>query len=117
MIARTIYRLTSFCMGLAAYAVVAHAATFSADGAWCSPAGERVVIDGADVTTPGGQKSAGRYTEHAYVFTVPKGERDGGKDLYFEPIGPNAMKVTTIAPVQIEPGPHDDWERCRGATS
>ncbi|MEL6288142.1 MAG: hypothetical protein AAFQ42_02000 [Pseudomonadota bacterium] len=87
------------------------------DGAWCSPAGERVEIDGTRVVTPGGRVVEGRLTEHALVLRVPDGERGAGDDLYFEPAGKGQLKVTTIRPVQIEPGAHEDWSRCATTTS
>ncbi len=87
------------------------------DGTWCSPAGEQVTINGEDVTTPGGNQVKGQYTRHSMAFQIPPGEAGAGKKLYMEQLHEGAVKVTTIAEVQVEPGPHEDWTRCKAAVS
>lgn len=82
------------------------------DGAWCSPAGERVTINGEEVITPGGKTVKGTYTRHTMSFTIPEGEPGAGNKLYMEQLHEGAVKVTTIKEVQVEPGAHEDWQRC-----
>ena len=99
--------------GLGLIAFASPASADAIDGTWCSPAGERVTIKGEDVLTPGGNRVKGAYTRHSMVFQIPPQEVGAGKKLYMEQLNDTTVKVTTIAEVQVEPGPHEDWKRCQ----
>lgn len=115
MIRSCLRSLVLSALALVATSSLAHADAI--DGTWCSPAGEQVTIDGEDVTTPGGQQIKGAYTRHTMAFEIPAGEPGAGKKLYMVQLHEGAVRVTTIAEVQVEPGPHEDWTRCQPGLS
>ncbi|MEQ9490272.1 MAG: hypothetical protein RIM72_14895 [Alphaproteobacteria bacterium] len=84
----------------------------SIDGAWCGPSGDRIVIDGKSVTTPGGQSATGKDKGRAFRFTLPDGEAGAGTEFWLEPEPDGRLRVSRLRDSTIGPPPHDAWTRC-----
>ena len=82
------------------------------DGNWCGPSGERMAIDGSDVTTPGGAKVEARYSRHSIEYDVPEDERPREGRIRADQIDDDTIRVSLIRKVQKEPPAHDTWIRC-----
>ena len=95
-------------MAVSARPVQAHAL----DGTWCSGDGRRITVDGTAVITPGGGRATGAYSQFAFSFKLPDGERPAGATIWMEPKGPNAARVSTVGRDQQGPPPHGLWHRC-----
>ena len=80
------------------------------DGQWCSADGRSISISGVSVRAPGGQTVTARYGKFALSFDDP--ERDG-VEIWVEPSGADAVRVSTVRATQKEPPPHDEWVRCK----
>ena len=82
------------------------------DGAWCSPDGQRLALQGDRVITPSGREVAGSYLKDAFRFRMPQGEWAAGAEIWLEPKGPDAARVSRLRDTQSGPPPHDLWRRC-----
>ncbi len=83
------------------------------DGSWCAEDGRRISVDGLAVMTPGGQPATGRYTARAFTFVLPAGEWQAGAEIWMEPKGSDAVRVSTLETGHQGPPPHGLWRRCR----
>ena len=102
-----------FGLPLAAGAASLLAAAVNVDGSWCAADGRRIAVDGLAVVTPGGQQATGRYTARAFAFVLPEGEWLAGAEIWMEPKGVDAVRVSTLRETHQGPPPHDLWRRCR----
>lgn len=101
---------TLLAAGFAALgAIPAHADAI--DGLWCSQDGRRIVIEGSNVTTPGGRTITGQYGRHDFAFTVPAGEPRAGEPVAMRLRGEYRVMVT------IGTGSTEEWNRCRPGIS
>ncbi len=82
------------------------------DGAWCSPDGRRLTLQGDRVITPNGRDVAGSYLSDAFRFRMPQGEWAAGAEIWLEPKGPDAARVSRLRDNHSGPPPHDLWRRC-----
>ncbi|MEM7222482.1 MAG: hypothetical protein AAF495_05855 [Pseudomonadota bacterium] len=97
---------------LAGLFLPAFAAAHALDGAWCAGDGRRIVIAGNQVITPGGGHAHGAYSQRAFHFALPQGERPAGATIWMEPKGPDAARVSVVGPHEQGPPPHSLWRRC-----
>jgi hypothetical protein len=78
------------------------------DGNWCSEkTGKTMQIQGSSIVTPGGTRMTGRYSRHAFSYTVPEGEDGAG--------APVAMRLLDENDVQMQVGEAGEpsmWHRC-----
>ena len=84
----------------------------SINGAWCGPGGDRIVIDGKIVTTPGGQSATGENKGRAFRFTLPDGEIGAGTEFWLELEPDGQLRVSRLRDSTVGPPPHDTWTRC-----
>lgn len=85
----------------------------SIDGEWCSAQGRSLAINGPQIHTPGGSRIAGLYDRHGFIYTVPPGEPDAGKQVRMVLINDDTVQLTVgdgNASLQT-------WRRCRPGTS
>lgn len=87
-------------------------AATSLDGAWCSPDGERIIVDGPRATTPGGNTVTGEDRGRAYRFTLPDGEFGAGTEIWLELEDDGTLRVSRLRDNTLGPPPHDAWTRC-----
>jgi hypothetical protein len=74
------------------------------DGAWCLKV-ERMVIDGPNIQTPGGIRTTGDYSRHAFRYTVPAGEQGAGGEVH--------MILHSEDEVAVQRGGTPElWHRC-----
>ncbi len=76
------------------------------DGAWCSGAGERLVIEGPSVTTTRGVRLTGSYTRHSFAFVLPAEEAQAGAPVDMVLQGEMQVRVTIGATAA------QTWRRC-----
>ena len=86
----------------------------SIDGSWCFRDGRHVEIQGPRIVTASGKTVAGDYTRHAFRYTIPAGEMDGGEVAM--------MSLANEETVQVRVGvdaaaPMQTWRRCKPRTS
>jgi len=82
------------------------------NGAWCSPDGKRITIDGTTVTTPGGNTVTGEDRGRAFRFVLPDGEFDAGTEIWLELEDSGNLRVSRLKDTTLGPPPHDEWTRC-----
>ncbi len=83
------------------------------DGSWCSTAGH-VDIDGPKITLSSKSATAGQYSRHQFLYTVPEGEEHAGDKVYMQLMGEEDMTSYTVKDSKaVDPV---DWKRC-AATS
>lgn len=82
------------------------AAADEISGDWCSPAGAHLRIEGDEIVTPGGQRTHGVYSRHAYRFIIPEGEADAGLEVFLQQLSEERVLVT------FEGRETEEWQRC-----
>ena len=83
------------------------------DGSWCSASGH-VDIEGPKITLSTKSTTAGQYSRHQFLYTVPEGEEHAGDKVYMQLMGEENMTSYTVKDSKaIDPV---DWKRC-AATS
>ena len=83
------------------------------DGSWCSTAGH-VDIDGSKITLSTKSTTAGQYSRHQFLYTVPEGEEHAGDKVYMQLMSEEDMTSYTVKDSKaVDPV---DWKRC-AATS
>jgi hypothetical protein len=77
------------------------------DGLWCKESGLRMSIRGPEIITPGGTRTQGDYSRHAFSYVVPAGESGAG--------GTIQMRLLNEDAVQVRDTPQSNgeiWRRC-----
>lgn len=82
------------------------------DGNWCRESGQRVSISGSSIVTPGGARTQGDYSRHAFSYVVPAGEPGAGTTVEMRLLGEYDMQSRTAGTTTPL-----DWKRCGPATS
>lgn len=100
-------------------AVTAGAAFADAiDGQWCSSDGRSIIIEGDRVVSPGGAKLIGDYDRHHFIFTIPAGEQNGGKEVDMVLVNPGTVHTRyKAAGVEVDTGNPETWIRCKKPVS
>jgi hypothetical protein len=97
-------------------ALLAVSATFAAgparadsiDGNWCNIAGNKQMsIAGNRIVTPGGHQADGRYSRHAFAYTVPDSEPAAGSPVSMILVNENTIRATVGDAAEAE-----TWHRC-----
>lgn len=80
------------------------------DGAWCHE-GSRLTIACAAIVTPGGAKTSGDYSRHAFSYVAPAGDPAPGTTI--------SMRLLNEETMQLKPAAADveTWRRCGPPTS
>lgn len=90
----------------------------SIDGDWCFGDGRSLSMQGPDIVTPGGTKTKGNYSRHAFNYTVPAKDPDAGATVDMVLMHENLMHMKVIASSpNATPGPVQAWRRCSVKTS
>jgi len=84
----------------------------SIDGAWCTPGGLRLTINGPSIETPGGARLSGEYDRHGFAYDAPAGEPGGGARVTLRLVNDTMIRVQADAP-----GLDPVWRRCGPPTS
>ena len=82
------------------------------DGAWCSPDGKHLTIEGRRIKTPGGANIEGNYSRHAFSYVVPDREPGSGSTIYMSLMNETTVQVRDGTPV-AQP---IVWKRCENIT-
>jgi hypothetical protein len=80
------------------------------DGDWCGADGRRMSIRGPSLTTPAGHQITGRYSRHAFSYTIPLPEPSAGATVSMRLVSPDRINLwvasqSSVAPMEI-------WNRC-----
>jgi hypothetical protein len=79
------------------------------DGNWCSGDGRHFSISGPSIVTPGGAKTEGNYSRHAFSYTAPPNEPSAGAQIFMALLNETTVRLRVgadpAAPTQI-------WKRC-----
>jgi hypothetical protein len=97
---------------IAAAVTLAAAGSASADaidGNWCRDDGRRMEIEGARISTPGGNVIQGDYTRHAFRYVVPEREEHGGTQRFLRLRGENTVHAFPAEQPNADP---EVWRRC-----
>ncbi|MEQ8248902.1 MAG: hypothetical protein RID42_14590 [Alphaproteobacteria bacterium] len=82
------------------------------DGEWCSVQGRTLAIEGPRIHTPGGNRIEGLYDRHGFIYTVPPGEPDAGKEVRMVMVNEDTVQMAVGAATAFQ-----TWRRCRPGTS
>ena len=101
-----LYRIVT----VSAFALAACPARADAiDGNWCSPAGGHISIAGPSIVTADGQRVTGRYSRHAFAYTVPEPAATAGQEVQMRLLNEFTLQLRTgddpAAPIEV-------WKRC-----
>jgi hypothetical protein len=90
-----------------------HALADRIDGAWCSPSGESMTIEGSQAITPGRKSVTGNYTRHHFDYVIPQEEKDAGEIISADQIDDKNIQVRVLrGPDQKTSEPDKIWQRC-----
>jgi len=115
----TLFQIVRFVIKISCAALVLVALGGSAwgdtvDGEWCSADGRRLIIDGADITTPDGSKTTGNYDAHHYLFTMPISEQNGGAEVDIVLVMDDTVHIRYLKePVGETALRPERWIRCK----
>ena len=90
--------------------------TGALDGQWCSGDGQTIKVNGLNVIAANGLPAVGTYSRNALHFIEPRKDGREGPEIWMEPKGVNAVRVSIVSAAQKEPPPHDLWTRCRAVS-
>jgi hypothetical protein len=76
------------------------------DGAWCHE-GLRLTISGPAIVTPGGTKTSGDYSRHAFSYVVPASEPQPGTTVMMRLLNEETMNLRASPEA-----PWETWRRC-----
>ncbi len=111
---RKMVRMSGIAAGLIVLIATSDIARADAiDGDWCRADGKRMSIRGSDITTPGGARTRGDYSRHAFSYVVPAGEAGAGEQVAITLLSEtlaHARQGADPAPVQV-------WNRCQPSVS
>ena len=79
---------------LAALCIVTPARADAIDGNWCFPDGKHFTIQGPSITTPAGNRIEGNYSRHAFTYTAPASEKDGGTTISMVLVNEQTLQLT-----------------------
>ena len=83
------------------------------DGDWCRADGKRMSISGPDIVTPGGKRTRGNYSRHAFDYVIPVDEAGSGETVWITLLSEylaHARQGSDSAPLQV-------WNRCQPGVS
>lgn len=86
----------------------------SIDGNWCFRDGRHVEIQGPRIVTASGKTLAGDYSRHAFRYTIPAGETDGGQEAQMSLVNDETVLVRVGADAAAPP---QTWRRCKPGIS
>ncbi len=95
---------------LIALSVPAHADAI--DGDWCRADGKRMSIHGPAIVTPGGGKTQGDYSRHAFAYVIPPGEAGAGNNVAITLLGEYLAHAREGAAGAVQ-----EWRRCQPGIS
>jgi hypothetical protein len=104
--------MTLFAAGAALIALCAPARADAIDGDWCRGDGKRMSIHGPAIVTPGGSKTQGDYSRHAFAYVIPPGEAGAGNNVAITLLGEHLAHAR-----EGEAGAVQEWRRCQPGIS
>ena len=82
------------------------------DGDWCRTDGKRMTIRGPAIVTPGGQRTSGDYTRHAFSYVIPAGEADAGATVSIQLLSEYLAHARQGVDAAVQ-----EWRRCQPGVS
>lgn len=83
------------------------------DGRWCSPKGLSIEVDGAKVTTPGGNTVVANYDRHHIDYEIPVGEPNAGGRFSADQLNDEEISVTILSKSGEATGNAEIWTPCK----
>ena len=88
------------------------------DGGWCYTDGKRLIINGPEIVTPGGNRITGDYQRHSFTYKIPPKEPGAGMTVHMEQLDEETMHMTLGSGAGGGAGgPAQTWRRCPKGTS
>lgn len=88
------------------------------DGEWCTVDGRQYIsIQGPSIITPGGKRTEGNYSRHAFSYVVPEAEAGSGQTVRMTLVNEQTVHSQTGEAAASAPTPMLVWQRCRRPTS
>lgn len=104
--------MTLFAAGAALIALSIPAHADAIDGDWCRADGKRMSIHGPAIVTPGGGKTQGDYSRHAFAYVIPPGEAGAGNNVAITLLGEYLAHAREGAAGAVQ-----EWRRCQPGIS
>ena len=99
-------------IGAALLSHILPAAADAIDGDWCREDGKRMSIQGPAIVTPGGGKTQGDYSRHAFAYVIPPGEAGAGNNVAITLRGEHLAEAR-----EGDAGALQEWRRCQPGIS
>jgi hypothetical protein len=96
---------------LAVFSFATPARADAIDGDWCRT-GQHMNITGSAIVTPGGQKTTGDYSRHAFSYVIPAGEAGAGANVSIQLLGEDLAHARQGSDTAIQ-----EWRRCKAGIS
>ena len=87
----------------------------SIDGNWCHDDGRHFSIRGSEIVTPGGVRSAGKYSRHAFSYRAPASEPGAGQAVDMSLADENTVYLRRGETAAA--GAPEIWRRCSPSIS
>ena len=104
--------MTLFAASAALFALSVPAHADAIDGDWCRADGKRMSIHGPAIVTPGGGKTQGDYSRHAFAYVIPPGEAGAGNNVAITLLGEYLAHAREGAAGAVQ-----EWRRCQPGIS
>lgn len=104
--------MTLFAAGAALIVLSVPAHADAIDGDWCRADGKRMSIHGPAIVTPGGGKTQGDYSRHAFAYVIPPGEAGAGNNVAITLLGEYLAHAREGAAGAVQ-----EWRRCQPGIS
>ena len=116
-------RLSAFVLGLATAAAIVTlpgiARADSIDGDWCLANTKKyMTIQGVQIVTPGGSRTEGNYSRHAFDYVIPPPEAQAGQTVAMILVNENTVNLIVGAKFVSRGAPNvETWLRCNRPTA
>ena len=83
------------------------------NGNWCSPSGQTLSINGADVITPAGNHVSANHDRHHIDYLIPAGEPNAGKQFSADQLSDEEISVKIVNGKAPAESKSEIWTPCK----
>lgn len=83
------------------------------NGNWCSPSGQTLSINGADVVTPAGNHVSANHDRHHIDYQIPAGEPNAGDQFSADQLSDDEISVKISGGNPPVAGASEIWTPCK----
>lgn len=119
MVARSGSKLLGIAMAAAIVGLPGLALADAIDGNWCLENTRKFMsIDGVQIVTPGGSRTEGNYSRHAFDYVIPPPEPQAGTVVGMLLVNENTINLVVGTKFVSRGAPNVEvWRRCNRPTA